>query len=37
MIAATVDCFLGKGENPCSAADGLLVMDTLERLSGRKN
>ena len=37
MIAATVDYFLGKGENPCSAADGLLVMDTLEKLSGRKS
>lgn len=37
MIAATVAYFLGKDENPCSAADGLLVMDTLERLSGRKN
>ena len=37
MIAATVDYFLGKDKNPCSAVDGLLVMDTLERLSGRKN
>ncbi|TLP79254.1 Gfo/Idh/MocA family protein [Maribacter sp. ACAM166] len=35
MIKATVDYFLGKGENPCPAEDGLLVMDTLEKLSGR--
>ncbi|SIQ15203.1 Gfo/Idh/MocA family protein [Maribacter ulvicola] len=36
MIKATVDYFLGQNENPCAAEDGLLVMDTLERLSGRK-
>ncbi|WP_339629293.1 Gfo/Idh/MocA family oxidoreductase [uncultured Maribacter sp.] len=35
MIKATVAYFLGKGENPCPAKDGLLVMDTLEKLSGR--
>jgi len=35
MIKATVDYFIGKGQNPCPAKDGLLVMDTLEKLSGR--
>ncbi|WP_339840910.1 Gfo/Idh/MocA family oxidoreductase [uncultured Maribacter sp.] len=35
MIKATVAYFLGKEENPCPAKDGLLVMDTLEKLSGR--
>jgi predicted dehydrogenase len=35
MIEATVAYFLGAAENPCSAEDGLLVMDTLEKLSGR--
>lgn len=35
MIAAVVDYFLGQGENPCPAEDGLLVMQALERLSGR--
>ena len=37
MIAATVDYFLGNTKNPCSAEEGLLVMNTLEKLSGRKS
>ena len=35
MIAAVVDYFLGKGQNPCPAEDGLLVMQTMEQLCGR--
>jgi len=35
MIEATVAYFLGEAQNPCPAEDGLLVMDTLEKLSGR--
>lgn len=35
IIQATVHYFLDKSENPCTAEDGLLVMDTLERLTGR--
>lgn len=35
MIKATVDYFLNKAENPCPAEDGLLVMELLEKLSGR--
>lgn len=35
MIKATVDYFLDKGENPCPAEDGLLVMELLAKLSGR--
>jgi len=35
MIQHVVDYFLGKGENPCPAEDGMLVMKTLEKLSGR--
>lgn len=37
MIAATVDYFLGKGDNPCSAQEGLLVMETMEKLCGRNS
>lgn len=36
MIAATVKYFLNEGDNPCPPEEGLLVMDTLERLCGRK-
>ncbi|HDZ07425.1 hypothetical protein LCGC14_0119210 [marine sediment metagenome] len=36
MIQAVVNYFLGKGENPCTAEDGLLVMHTIEILSGKK-
>ena len=35
MIAEVVDYFLGNTENPCPAEDGLLVMQALEKLSGR--
>lgn len=35
MIQATVDYFLGKAENPCSAEEGLMVMKVMESLSGR--
>lgn len=35
MIKSTVNYFLNKGENPCPAEDGLLVMELLEKLSGR--
>lgn len=35
MISATVDYFLGKGNNPCPANEGLLIMKALEKLSGR--
>ncbi|MBT8186050.1 MAG: hypothetical protein KJN76_14500 [Eudoraea sp.] len=35
MIAAVVAYFLGKNENPCPAEDGLLVIQALEKLSGR--
>lgn len=35
MIAAVVAYFLGKGDNPCSAEDGILNMEALEKLSGR--
>jgi predicted dehydrogenase len=35
IIKATVDYFLDKGENPCPAEDGLLVMELLVKLSGR--
>lgn len=35
MIKATVDYFLDKGENPCTAYIGLLVMEALEQLSKR--
>ncbi|MGJ8716020.1 MAG: Gfo/Idh/MocA family protein [Maribacter stanieri] len=34
MIANTVDYFLGKDKNPCTAEDGLMVMETLGKLSG---
>lgn len=37
MIQATVDYFLKKGENPCSADEGLIVMKTLEKLVGSKS
>ncbi|WP_047246513.1 Gfo/Idh/MocA family protein [Maribacter thermophilus] len=35
MIRATVDYFVGKAENPCSAEEGLLVMKVMESLMGR--
>ncbi|TVZ16573.1 Gfo/Idh/MocA family protein [Maribacter sp. MAR_2009_72] len=35
MIKATVDYFLNKAENPCPVEDGVLVMELLEKLSGR--
>lgn len=35
MIAAVVDYFLGHSKNPCPAEDGLIVMQALEKLSGR--
>lgn len=35
MIAATVAYFLGNVENPCSAQEGLIVMETMEKLCGR--
>ena len=35
MIAAVNDYFLNKGENPCTAEEGLVVMRALEKLSGR--
>ena len=35
MIAAVVDYFLGAADNPCSAREGFLIMQALERLSGR--
>ena len=35
MIQATVNYLLGKAKNPCTAEDGLIVMDILERLRGR--
>lgn len=36
MITAVVAYFLGNGENPCPAEDGIIIMDALEKLSGRK-
>lgn len=36
MIARTVDFFLGKGSNPCSAQEGLETMRMMDMLSGRK-
>lgn len=35
MIETTVNFFLGNNKNPCSAEEGLLVIDILERLSSR--
>jgi predicted dehydrogenase len=35
MIAAVVDYFLGITDNPCPAEEGLLVMQAMEKLSGR--
>ncbi|MFD0796539.1 Gfo/Idh/MocA family protein [Maribacter chungangensis] len=35
MIAAVVDYFLDKAENPCPVEDGLVVMQTMEQLCGR--
>jgi predicted dehydrogenase len=35
MIETVVSYFMGRGDNPCTAEDGLVVMDALERLSGR--
>ncbi|MDT0646517.1 Gfo/Idh/MocA family oxidoreductase [Zunongwangia sp. F260] len=31
MITATADYFLGRGKNPCSAEDGLVVMKIMDR------
>ena len=36
MIQAVINYFLDKEENPCTAEDGLLVMHTIEILSGKK-
>lgn len=35
MIASVVDYFLNTSKNPCSAEDGLTVMEAMEKLSGR--
>ena len=35
MIEETVNYFLGNNKNPCSAEEGLLVIDILERLTRR--
>ena len=35
MIQATVDYFLGNGPNPCSAEEGLVVMELMDRLTGK--
>ena len=35
MITAVVDYFLGATDNPCTAEEGLLIMQALEELSGR--
>lgn len=35
MIASVIDYFLNTSENPCSAEDGLTVMEAMEKLSGR--
>lgn len=35
MIAAVVDYFLGAADNPCAAEEGLLIMQAMEKLSGR--
>jgi len=35
MITAVVDYFLNISKNPCSAEDGLFVMQAMEKLSGR--
>jgi predicted dehydrogenase len=37
MISAVVDFFLGAGENPCPVEDALLVMETMEKLTGRNS
>lgn len=34
MIAAVVSYFRGEGSNPCSAQEGLAVMDVLDRFTG---
>lgn len=34
MIKDTVDYFLGKAENPCTAQTGLRVMETMAKLCG---
>lgn len=36
MIKSTIGYFLGKEANPCSVEDGIIVMETLEKLSGKK-
>jgi len=35
MIQATVDHFLGKRDNPCTAAEGIAVMEVLDRFTVR--
>lgn len=37
MIAAVVDYFLDKGENPCPVEDGVMVIETMETLTGRNS
>jgi predicted dehydrogenase len=37
MIQATVNFFLGKVENPCTAEDGVLIMNLLDELKGCKH
>ena len=35
MIETVVSYFMDQGNNPCTAEDGLVVMDAMEKLSGR--
>lgn len=35
MIETVVQYFLGQGENPCSAEDGLAVMEMMDQMSGK--
>lgn len=37
MIEKTVNFFLGKGENPCTAAEGLRVMNCLDRFTKKRD
>ena len=37
MIGKVVEYFLGRGENPCSAEDGLTVMQMMDTMVGVKN
>lgn len=36
MIERVVGYFLGRGDNPCSADEGVVVMEMMEKISGRK-